>query len=237
MNIKNLSFSYQNRSVLKNVNIEFKKNKTNVLLGLNGAGKTTLFDLMTGVIPMSENSCFKNFPSYDEVLYQLQGIPFLTTLKGKDLVKVFLNSDYKNRNSKKPLKAQFDLTDGREKGLLDRLWELEFGKMSVGERRWLIITTICHLDRKLYIFDEPTAGIDPDAKIKILKRIEDLSNKKDSFVILSSHQLHELKYIDCHLFFLHQGEIIFNGSYNEFISFTNTENPDQAFYEMIESVG
>lgn len=116
---------------------------------------------------------------------------------------------------------------------MHHLWNTEYGNISVGERRWLLITSLCEIKRKLYIFDEPTSGVDPDSRIHIFRRLELLSTQEDTYVLLSSHNLHELQYIQYKLYLLHQGKIAFQGSYQEFLDQAGTDHPDLAFREYV----
>ncbi|WP_409271303.1 AAA family ATPase [Neobacillus sp. SCS-31] len=223
MKIRNLSFAYGNKKVLNEISLVFASDKVNVILGQNGAGKTTLFDLISGAL--DANGGIIDAPREEEVIYQLQSVPFLYILKGKDIVRLFFQTDFRRRDSK----AAFKTLDQREELLLKKLWDTPYGKMSLGERRWLIVSLICQMERKVYIFDEPTSGVDPDSRIKILKRIEDLAKQDGTLVLMSTHILHELEYVDSRLYLLNGGTISFQGTYVEFLEETGTTNPDVAF--------
>lgn len=234
LKLKNVSYTYRNSDlkVLDNINIEFKKSVVNVMLGLNGAGKTTLFDLICGIYKRPEG--FEEVPSSSEILYQLQGVPFLTTLKGKDIVKLLLKADGA-RVVNLSMATQLSGMDQQEIDLMRRLWHTKYGDMSLGERRWLMITSMCEMKRKLYIFDEPTSGVDPESRLKIFKRIERLCLDRDKMVLMSSHNLHELSFLNCYLYMLNKGKVIFQGSYMEFLEYGNTQNPDEAFTKVIRN--
>ncbi|SET38556.1 ABC-2 type transport system ATP-binding protein [Oceanobacillus limi] len=235
MKLENINFTYkkQIQSVLENVSLELAENKLNVIIGMNGAGKTTLLDVISGVHSIPEFN-----PPFDDedIVYQLQGIYLPPALKGKDLLRLILKSD--SIAPFKALKERFiNGLEESEKGMLDRLWTKKFGDMSVGERRWLTIRAITVLDRKLYIFDEPTAGIDPSSKTFIIDALQRLVEKEDVYVIMSTHILHELAYIDCQINFLHNGKIVFTGDYESFLQANNTDNPDLAFQDFLRTVG
>lgn len=231
MKIENLSYKYKDSPlILDNLSIELVDDKINVLIGLNGAGKTTFLDIITNMIPQSP----LKLPLFNhgDIAYQLQGVPIFGVLKGKDLIRLILQSgtDTNFKDNIDSLRGK--LTD-RENGLLDKLFNRDTSKMSVGERRWLIIQSICQLKRKVYIFDEPTAGIDPDARFHVVNSITSLVDTS-RIVIMSTHILHELEHIDCKLHFLHQGNILFSGSYSQFLNQYSTSNPDLAFQEFIK---
>ncbi|AWB45430.1 hypothetical protein DCC85_15180 [Paenibacillus sp. CAA11] len=102
-----------------------------------------------------------------------------------------------------------------------------------GERRYLSILAVTLIQRKLYIFDEPTSGVDPEARVQILRRIEQLVQNPEVIVLLSTHTLHEFSNIDCKIHLLHQGRMQFEGSYEEFVH-NEADNPDLAFYERVQ---
>lgn len=234
VSINNIVFGYSgsDKKVLNDVTINFHSDKVNVIAGLNGAGKTTLFDLITKVYPL-QSGYFKNLPELKDTLYQIQGTFLSLVLKGKDYVRlVFRVSgiDYSNEPSK-----LFKFNNQREEKLIQELWNRPLGQMSVGERRWLYITTLSKLKKCLYIFDEPTSGVDPTSRLYICKRLNDIATRENKTVIMSTHHLHELEFIDCEIFLLHEGSIKFQGSYKDFLTIYDTTNPDIAFDRCVNS--
>jgi ABC-2 type transport system ATP-binding protein len=231
MRVVELSYGYpkSKQPVLHKVSFNIKQGKLNVLIGPNGAGKTTLFDLMARVIRPDEG--LLDLPPLREILYQTQNPYFSHGLKGKDIAQFVARIS--GQRVVRDYTAYEDLLLERERAMLRRLWEMKLGLMSVGERKWLITLFSSIIPRKLYIFDEPTSGVDPVARLYILQRMKQLVADGNS-VILSTHQLHELEGIDAHLIFLHQGMIIYEGDYHHWLKRTGIENPDQAFELMIE---
>jgi ABC-2 type transport system ATP-binding protein len=234
MKIKNVTYRYKNsdRKVLDDLNITFEENKMNVILGLNGAGKTTLFDLISGTMERPEG--FIGFPNTKDILYQVQGVGFLTTLKGKDLARLIINTDYRSRNNKSMQEIFESNLNSSEIKLTRRIWEMKFGDMSPGERRWLIMNGLCSIDRTLYLFDEPTVGLDPTSRLSILKRLNRLAESEGKAVLYSTHILHELENISAKIYLLHEGSVKFSGTYEEFLREGNTDNPDIAFKHFTE---
>jgi len=233
--IEDLSFSYRkaSRRNLDHLHVEFPNGTMNMIIGKNGSGKTTLFDLIANVI--KRPSAIQGVPDEKEVIYQLQGLLFPLTLKAKDLFRFFLYSDYSNHIEIKTEPYMDEDMSASEVELVQRVWNMEFGQLSVGERRYLCILAITLMKRKLYIFDEPLAGIDPEMRQHILKRIEKLALNNECTVLVSNHHLQDLENIHCIIHLIHQGKVTFSGSYTEFIQSGGGDNPDQAFLNQVKS--
>ncbi|ADU29428.1 AAA family ATPase [Evansella cellulosilytica] len=228
--IKNLNFMYKNTSekILDDMSLKFSSGKVNVIIGHNGSGKTTLLDILSGAI--NRPSEVYNAPPQKDIVYQLQGVLFPLSLKGKDYVRIYINTDHKKKSNNDLYNTLLEeCINDRERYMLKKLWHLPFGAMSVGERRWLTTISICLLDRALYIFDEPTSGVDPEARVNILRRIDKLSSIDDKLIVLTTHTLHEFKFIKCQLYVMSEGKIVFEGSYDDFLKNARTDNPDKAF--------
>ncbi|WCF09057.1 AAA family ATPase [Paenibacillus thiaminolyticus] len=216
---------------MDNLSVKFSAGVINVIVGKNGSGKTTLFDLITNVI--KRPNAIQGVPNDKEIIYQLQGLLFPSILKGKDVFRFFLHSDYKNKIKLLDEPYIDEFMSPSEKELMEHVWNTRFGHLSVGERRYLCILATTLMKRKLYLFDEPTSGVDPEARIHILKRIEKLLTS-DTLVLLSTHTLHEFEDINCKIHLLHQGRMKFQGSYADFVESTQNHNPDIAFYKNVQ---
>lgn len=235
--LENISFYYpkQTKPAIHNLFVAFESGIVNVIIGLNGAGKTTLFDIITGLYKVKSGKIL-NIPDNKEILYQIQGAFISFFVRGKEYIRlIYRVSGLNFINNVDFIIDQMQLSDPREKYLLKDLWEKDIGKMSVGERRWLYVTVLSQLKRKLYIFDEPTSGVDPSSRMKIYKRLEQLTQQAESIVLISTHHLHELRFINCKIFLLHKGTLYFQGSYDEFLRRYQTDNPDIAFEHWINS--
>ncbi|WP_432775245.1 AAA family ATPase [Brevibacillus gelatini] len=232
--LKNISFSYpkSEKKALHQLNMKLEANKVNVVIGLNGAGKTTLFDLLTGVLAIQEGA-IDGIPPANEIVYQTQSLYFSPILKGRDIARLILHIT--DRAFDKNPELCLSLLDDRERELVRELWNRKFGQMSVGERKWLLVTLFAEIDKRFYLFDEPTSGVDPTARLKILSKIAEIAKKPGHTVLMSTHQLQELEFIDCQIFILHAGNVKYAGSYQDLLTKYDTPNPDRAFQRCVES--
>lgn len=221
MKIKILDFQYEKngRKIFDQLNWELDPEKVHFILGGNGVGKTTFYEIITGLLDYE--GIIENQINSKDILLQLQGVPMLPTMKGKDLADLLIGSDNGfGKITLERIQAYLPL-NSHEK--LAYLWDSTYGNMSVGERRWLSIYLFSLLDRELYIFDEPTAGLDVQSAKEILKIIENLSTKKGKKVLLTTHQLTEMDYFnDYTVTFLHKGKNYFTGSKSEFEAIKRT---------------
>ncbi|MDQ0176603.1 AAA family ATPase [Bacillus chungangensis] len=233
MDIRNLTFKYPKgtKYVLDDVSFTLKKEKINAIVGVNGSGKTTLFDCITRVLTPQSGDI--NLPNINEILYLTQTIYFSPVIKGKDFAKFILRLD--NRPANKDVQYFLEPLTDREKELFIHLWDLKLGKMSLGERKWLFITLLSQIiNRSIYIFDEPTSGVDPSSRRKIFTKISALI-RNGKTCIMSTHQLQDLMNLECHLIMLHQGSIVYEGDFQEWLQKYDTSNPDEAFEIMLDS--
>ncbi len=86
-----------------------------------------------------------------------------------------------------------------KKILLDPIWNTKMGQLSGGERQIVLTYGQCLLDKKVYIFDEPTSGVDETNAPIVLSMINDLVIDEHKIVIMTSHHSDQLKQFDLNL--------------------------------------
>jgi ABC-2 type transport system ATP-binding protein len=183
----------------------------NILLGQNGEGKTTLFDVVSGLI--RTDAQIEGRVSEKDILYQIQGVPILSTLTGKDLAELILCSSGQYRfGDMSPHLFEKRMENDKESfNKVQYLWRMQYGKMSPGERRWFTILLYCLLDKSLYIFDEPTAGVDPYSASQIMDQINLLQEKNGKTILIATHRIDDLRQLShFQIHALSHGKIVLN---------------------------
>ena len=216
-----ISKSFKSKKALNNVNIEFKNNRINGLLGPNGSGKTTLFNIIAGFlspdlgkIQLDENVLNEKSLSLRTKLgisYLPQEASIFRDLSVYDNIFSIAELFYDKNNSIKVtenLIKQFSLGSFQKtKGKL----------LSGGERRRTEIARALASNPKFLLLDEPFAGIDPIA-IEEVKSTILLLKKMNIGIIVTDHNVKEALSIVDFGYIIYNGEIIKSGSPKEITS-------------------
>lgn len=203
---KNLSKSFDNKKILKDINLIIPRGKIIGLLGKNGQGKTTLIKLINDLLTPTSGEILINgkHPGVEskKIISYLPERTYLDKeMKVIDTVNYF-NEFYDNFNIEKAKKLIKDL---------DLDINAKLSKMSKGMQEKLQLILVMSREADLYILDEPLGGVDPATRDYILDTI--LSNFKDgSSVIISTHLISDIERILDEVIFIDKGKIILTGS-------------------------
>ena len=183
------------------------------LLGVNGAGKTTLMRMLCTIIQPSEGEIlwdgkeiWKLGSDYREVLgYLPQEFGYYPDLSVYDYLMYI--------SSIKGLKPTF--ANKRIKRLLKQvdMWKFSKRKMkqlSGGMVRRVGIAQAMLNDPKILVLDEPTAGLDPNERIRFRNLISELSD--DRLVLLSTHIVSDIEYIANEIMLMKDGTLCYTGT-------------------------
>lgn len=202
LEIKKLNKSFDNKVILKDINLNIKSGKIIGLLGKNGVGKTTLIKLINDLLT----------PTSGEILIKGKKVGVDT----KKIVSYLPERTYLNKQMKvsevidyfKDFYDNFD--DKKAKKLLKDL-DIEINerlnKMSKGMQEKVQLVLVMSRNADLYILDEPLGGVDPATRDYILDTI--LSNfNENASVIISTHLISDIERILDDVIFIDKGEII-----------------------------
>lgn len=196
------------RVALRRASTDFTPGVT-VLVGPNGAGKTTLLRLLAGILAPTEGSL------------HWCGLPVARSPVAYRDVVGYLSQEFSPYEEMSPRRFLAYLS--ALKGIPDRLWgsrvdellelvdirrpklDRPCRELSHGERRRLGLAQALLNDPFVLVLDEPSAGLDPEARVKLLHRVRELAAGK--VVVLSSHTLADVGQVADRVILLESGTI------------------------------
>ncbi|UZW87613.1 ATP-binding cassette domain-containing protein [Staphylococcus lugdunensis] len=206
MTIKDLKVDINNRKILNlnNSTINIYSEDKIALIGKNGAGKTTLINCLLNEINYS-GVIDRKISSKDI------GIVFQENKYG-DLIKVheliYLATAYSKRSEQfKAFTKAFSLEHLINKFVKD---------LSLGEQKRLTVGLVLNKQKKLYIFDELTSGLDYEKRQNLLQKTKEITQNKA--VIKITHYFDEVENWANKLIILDKGELLYYGSIDQFFS-------------------
>ena len=215
--VENLSKKFKNKEVLNNININIDEGMYG-LLGPNGAGKTTLMRILTGLLPKTKgevkinNIPIKKRKKIREIVgYLPQEFSFYPNMS------VFETLDYFASLSGIKV-SRHNIYGLLEKVHLKDACRLKTKVLSGGMKRRLGIAVALISNPQILIVDEPTAGLDPEERIRFRKLLSSFSNGKT--VLLSTHISEDIALSCERLTILNKGTQIYEGKVSKLISST-----------------
>ena len=208
LQIQHLNFRYKGNhsNCLNDLSLTLEKGEALGLLGHNGAGKTTLLNIISGLLPAPENTViFEAHQNNNSRISQLsslipQEFAFYNDLTVIANLKIFIS--FLTYESKR---KQSILSDVIAKCKLDGLLNTQAKKLSGGQKRRLNLAIGLLKDAPLLLLDEPTVGIDPEARRTIIDIINKLSDDGKT-IIYTSHLLDDIEKTCSKIAILHNGE-------------------------------
>ena len=195
--IKNLNFGYNEKLILKDINLEVEKGDFLAISGQNGSGKTTLIKILTGELKKQDGEinilgkAIENIDDFSDLGY----VPQLS--ESKDITfpltcfeYVILNL-YREFNAfKRPSKEVIRITNDIFKRLdIEKLKDRPFNKLSGGQQQRVMIARAMVANPKILILDEPTVGIDQKSKEEFLDLLGYLNKRHDITILIISHEM------------------------------------------------
>ena len=199
---KNLTKNYGSTCALSNLSLSLEGGKIIGLLGSNGSGKTTLIKMIAGLLqPTSGTITINGLPVGTETKKIVSYLPERTYLNSWMRISDILNyfEDFY---------SDFDKATALR--MLASLGVNETAKLrtlSKGTREKVQLVLVMSRKAKVYLLDEPIAGVDPVAREFILETI--LSNRApDSTILISTHLITDIETVLDRFIFIRNGELL-----------------------------
>lgn len=206
--VKGVKKAYKNVEVLKGVDLEVEQGGVFALLGSNGAGKTTMIRIMATLLKADDGSVVINDFDIEKNPRDIRGAISLTgqfaaideILTGRENLLMIA----KLRHLKNPNVVVAELIN--RFGMLEAA-DRRAGTYSGGMKRRIDIAMSLVGNPKIIFLDEPTTGLDPEARLEVWKIIKELS-AGGTTVFLTTQHLEEAEQLADKIAILHGGKII-----------------------------
>jgi branched-chain amino acid transport system ATP-binding protein len=238
---RNLTIRFGGHVAVDHVSCAFQPGTLTAIVGPNGAGKTTYFNLISGQLPASEGQVLlagEDITSLPAPLRTRRGLG-----RAFQLTQLFPHLTVRE-NVRLAVQAR---EQGRGKGGgfggidLLRLWldhkdwiaeaetlleQVRLGHRAAataaslphGDQRKLEVAMLLALDPKVFMFDEPTAGMSVDEVPVILDLIRALKARRDIVVLLVEHKMDVVRELSDRIVVLHNGQLVADGAPAEVIA-------------------
>ena len=233
---KEIRKNYNDVEALKVINLKLPEGSRLGLLGNNGAGKSTLMKILStlekpdagSVLIEGENA----FTQIEEARSKIGFLPDYNPLPEQLYVKEFLDFQQKTFN-----RSSSFVSELVKKTQLKEVLNQKIQYLSKGFRQRLGIVNLLLSPADIYILDEPLAGLDTAQRIEIRGLINSISKSKT--MIFSSHMLGEVEYLADQIAIVHNGEIVYHESFENFGNYIRVcfdYRVEEAFLKRIEKV-
>lgn len=223
--IKNLKKHFKEVNAVDGISLNIRKGELFSILGPNGAGKTTLTRMLTTILtPTSGDATIKGFSilkNKDDIVRIIgvcpQDITIYDILRAEENVEFVANmhgmSKKDAREKTKKILDEFGIAGRKD-------WSKHF---SGGMQRRLNLAMALVFEPEILFLDEPTAGLDPQARRLVWDFIGDLK-RKDTTIILMTHDMVEAELLSDRIAIIDQGKIIAQGTPTELKEMYGSDN-------------
>ena len=227
--VENVKKSFDDVEVLKGIDFEFEKGKTNLIIGKSGAGKTVLLKLIVGLMQ----------PTSGKVWY---GDTDFTALNHKEVRKIRMqvgmlfqgSALFDSMTVEENIRFPMDMfTNFTKKEKTDRvdycLRRVDLGEVnnkypseiSGGMQKRVGIARAIVLKPKYLFCDEPNSGLDPKTSIVIDNLISSITKENNITTIVNSHDMNSVMEIGENIALLYKGNLAWKGSKEEVLDSDN----------------
>ncbi|MFW6264881.1 MAG: metal ABC transporter ATP-binding protein [Bacillota bacterium] len=198
VDVKDVSFKYEEQFVLKHINLEVKKGDFLALLGPNGSGKTTLMKLLIGELKASSGyikimgNDINNFSDWSKLGYISQQVKefnhsFPATVREVIAANLYTKMGFlklMNRSLRQKIDEILKMLD------MYKFRNRQIGKLSGGQQQRVFIARTLVTDPELIFLDEPLVGVDDRNQKEFMRIINKLNREFGISIIMISHDIH-----------------------------------------------
>jgi ABC-2 type transport system ATP-binding protein len=223
--VKNVVKSFKTVQAVRGIDLRIFQGQFVALLGPNGAGKTTLVEMIEGIQKPDQGEIYilgKKWKGNEDELRKVIGLSlqetrFIDKLTVRETVKLFASF--------------FELGDARGEEIISTVGLEEKKKsyvvnLSGGQRQRLALGIALLNDPKILLLDEPTTGLDPNARREIWAILQGLKERSKTSLILTTHYMEEAEKLCDRIVIIDNGLILKEGTLEELLGAENADHEE-----------
>jgi len=220
--VKNVWKSFKTVQAVKGVNLAIPKGQFVALLGPNGAGKTTLVEMIEGIQKPDKGEITimgKRWKGHEDELHRIIGISlqetrFIDKLRVTETLLLFSSFFNLGKQKVDEIINIVGLEDKRKSYVVN---------LSGGQRQRLALGISLINSPAILLLDEPTTGLDPNARREIWEILQTLKEKSETTMILTTHYMEEAENLCDYIIIMDQGIILREGTIQQLLEESTDE--------------
>lgn len=232
-----ISKSFEGRTVLDDISVEFETGKTNLIIGRSGSGKTVLLKSLVGLHEVDSGAVYYDDVCYTHLTFKqrkairkdigmiFQGGALLDSSTVVENVKLPLDLFTDQSEAEKMERVAFCLERVRLQGA-DRLYPSE---LSGGMIKRVAIARAIVMNPRYLFCDEPNSGLDPQTSVVIDNLIHDITCEYNITTIINTHDMNSVMEIGEKIVYIHEGRKWWEGTKDDILDADNAELNDFVF--------
>jgi len=220
--VRNVHKSFKRVHAVKGVSLAIEKGRFVGLLGPNGAGKTTLVEMIEGIQTPDKGDIRilgKTWQADADELHRAIGISlqetrFIDKLTVWETLRLFASFYNLNKSRVGEILALISLTEKQDAYTVN---------LSGGQRQRLALGLSLINRPQILILDEPTTGLDPNARREIWSILLDLKERTQTSLILTTHYMEEAEQLCDYIMIMDRGEVLKEGTLKALLA----DDPDE----------
>ncbi len=224
--VKNVWKSFKTVQAVKGINLQIPKGQFTALLGPNGAGKTTLVEMIEGIQKPDTGEITiigKHWKGNEDELHRIIGLSlqetrFIDKLRVTETLQLFASFFNLGKKRVEEIIEMVGLEEKRRSYVVN---------LSGGQRQRLAIGIALLNFPAILLLDEPTTGLDPNARREIWDILHKLRKVSETSMILTTHYMEEAENLCDYIVIMHNGVILREGTLDQLLR--EAKNLDDLF--------